>query len=274
MPKRNTQLFALKDPPAAELDVAGVRYRLVRVFKHDFYAMTSLYETDSPQARYPKIVVKCGRMQPFCGLPLQALGQWQRGHEQAIYKALAGVAGIPAWVGLVGDWGYAIEFVPGLPLDHVEAPPRGYFDRMRQLLDDVHARGVAYGDGNKRSNMLVGPHGEPYLIDYQISFRRRGDLPWPLRTMIDRAADYFMRKDIYHLYKHKRRMCPQELTAEEEELSRWRSGLHALHRRFTKPYRAIRRRFLKTQHQSGRLVSPSAAMEDHHQPEKATWRQD
>jgi hypothetical protein len=72
--------------------------------------------------------------------------------------------------------------------------------------------------------------------------------------------------------KHKRRLAPNELAPEEEALSRRRTGLHALHRKLTKPWRALRRRFLRRQHASGRLKSPTAELEDHHQPEKATWR--
>jgi len=81
-----------------------------------------------------------------------------------------------------------------------------------------------------------------------------------------------MGKDLYHLYKHKRRLAPDELTPEEDALSRKRSGVHLLHRKLTKPYRALRRGFLKKQFEKGSLESPTAALEDHHQPEKATWR--
>lgn len=269
------QLFALRDPPAEEVEIAGRTYRRVRVFKHDFYAVTSLYEAAEPtKADVPKVVVKSGRTQSFCGLPLAWYARMLRDHEEAVYAALAGVPGVPRWVGRVGASAYAIEYIEGAPLDHVDRPPAGFFDRLRELFDAVHARGVAYADSNKHSNIIVGTDGRPYLIDYQISFRRRPDWPRPLRGLVDRFADYICEKDVYHVCKHKRRICPDELTAEEEALSRRRTGLHRLHRRLTKPYRALRRRFLRAQHQSGRLVSPSADLEDHHQPEKATWRQD
>jgi hypothetical protein len=219
-------------------------------------------------------VVKFGRTQGFCGLPMDWLGRFNRDHEETIYRLLAGVRGVPRWAGRVGEIGYAIEYIPGHPLDHAPAPPAGFFDRLREVMDAIHARGVAYGDANKRSNILIGPGDQPFVIDYQISLRRRDDLPWPLRPLIARVCDYLRQKDLYHFYKHKRRMAPQELTAEEDELSRHRSGLHLLHRKLTKPYRSVRRRFLKGQAEKGQLISPTAALEDHHQPEKATWRPD
>ncbi len=274
MPHRshNKQLFALRQPPPEKITLGGIAYRLVRVFKHDFYAATCLYKSDDPAAEIPQAVVKLGRQQNFCGMPMKWMGKLLRNREAAIYKVITGTPGVPRFMGLVGETGMAIEYMNAKPLDHFDVPPAGYFERMRQILDTLHARGVAYCDANKRSNMLVGPNGEAVLIDFQISLRRRDDLPWPIRTIIGKAVDYVCDRDIYHLYKHKRRLCPQELTPEEEKLSRWRGLFHRMHRKLTKPYRAIRRRFLKEQYNKGQLISPTAQLEDHNQPEKATWR--
>jgi len=265
-------MFALRESPPPNVDVGTGRYRLVRVFKHDFYAATCLYEASAPAAA-PKVVVKFGRMQSFCGLPMGWIGRLMRRREEAIYQALAGVRGVPRWVGQLGENGYAIEYIEGRPLDHVESPPPGFFDALKELFDAIHARGVAYCDANKRSNILVGPGGRPFLVDYQLAIRRRDDLPWPISRLVARAVDYVMRTDLYHLYKHKRKLCPGELSEQEEALSRRRRGLHLLHRKLTKPYRALRRGFLRKQYQEGRLISPTAELEDHDQPEKATWRE-
>jgi hypothetical protein len=268
---RNVQMFALRHSPPETVTVAGAVYRLVRVFKHDFYAATCLYEATGP-AEVPKIVVKFGRENDFCGLPLDWLGRWNRSREQSIYRALEGVVGIPRWMGRLGELGYAIEYIESRPLDHQPPPPPGFFDALHDLFKTVHARGVAYCDSNKRSNILVGVDDRPYLIDFQISFRYGDDLPWPIRPIVRTAFHYMCGKDIYHLFKHKRRISPDELRPEEEALSRRRTGLHLVHRKIAKGYRAIRRRFLRTQHQKGQLVSPTAELEDHFQPEKGTWR--
>lgn len=277
-------MFALRRPPPKTIELAGYRYVLVRVFKHDFWAATCLYELDStaggrteadtPEGIIPRIVVKFGRVQTFFGLPLAWYASFMRDHEEAIYKAICGVKGVPRWVGRVGQLGYAIEYIQSRPLDHLEAPPPRFFDRLREIFDAVHARGVAYCDANKRSNILVGPCGEPYLVDYQIAFRRRDELPWPVSAIVGALNRYMQGRDIYHLYKHKRRMSPAELSKEEDTLSRSRSRLHRVHRKLTKPYRALRRKFLRRQYEKGRLVSPTADLEDHYQPEQATWKKE
>lgn len=272
-------MFALRGAPAALLKVRGLRYRLVRVFKHDFFAATCLYEMeegagaaacDGPR----KIVVKYGRQQSFCGLPTAWIGDFHRNHEESIYRCLEGVSGVPRWVGRIGTIGYAMEYIEGRPLDHAPPPPAGFFEELRKVFDAIHQRGIVYVDSNKRSNILIGPEDKPFVIDYQISFRRRDDLPWPFSRILAGVADYFCRKDLYHLYKHKRRIAPRELTPAEEQISRRQGLLHVLHSRLTKRYRNIRRRFLKDQFAKGTLTSPTAGLEDHNQPEKESWRVD
>lgn len=269
--RHNSQLFALAEPPPRRIRLAGATYRLTRIFKHDFFAATGLYEAAGP-AEIPRIVAKFYRTRPFCGLPMSWLGRLSRDHERAIYAALAGVDGVPRWAGCLGQAGCAIEYVHAAPLDHDAPVPPGYFDRLGDVFAAVHERGVAYVDANKRSNILVGPGGRPHLIDFQIALRRRDDWPWPMRAIARRVVEYLQGKDIYHLCKHKRRLAPQELTDEQARLSARRSGWHWLHRKLTKPYRALRRRFLRRQYRSGRLASPTADLEDHPQPEKDTWR--
>jgi hypothetical protein len=268
---RNTQMFALKDGPPASVDVDGGRYVLKRVFKHDFWAATCLYSPADEGGGGKAIVVKFGRDHSFCGLPIGFYGRWLAAHERAIYARCRGVRGIPRCLGAVGDSGIAIEHVDAVPLDHVERAPEGFFEALREVFDAIHARGVAYCDGNKKSNILVAGT-RPVLIDFQIAIATRDDLPWPLRAVVAAAVRYMSRKDLYFLYKHKRKCGIEPLTAEEKALGARPVGLHRLHAKLTKPYRALRRRFLRSRHESGLLTSPSAEMEDHYQPEKETWR--
>ena len=270
---RNTQMFALKDGPPPELAVDGRAYRLKRVFKHDFWAATCLYELARPAAgdTLSTIVVKFGRNHPFCGLPIQFYGRWLAVHECGIYARLAGLAGLPQCLGMVGQYGIAIEYVDSIPLDHASDIPEGFFDRLRAILDSIHARGVAYCDANKKSNILIADC-KPVLIDFQISIATRDQWPWPLRQIVAAAVRYMAGKDLYHLYKHKRKLSDEPLSEHERALAATPGGFHKLHRKLTKPYRSIRRRFLRSQHSKGLLASPTEDIEDHYQPEKETWR--
>jgi hypothetical protein len=263
------------------VDVSQGRYRLVRVFKHDFWAATCLYELEdrlnpgpsgTAPSPIPRIVVKFARRQGFCGLPLKGCAEWLTAREEAIYKLLRGIDGVPSLLGRTASNALAIEYIDASPLDHLTEIPAGLFDRIAKILHDIHARGVAYCDANKRSNILVTDDGKPFLVDYQIAISRKDHWYSPLREIMAALVEYLAGRDMYHLYKHKRRLAADELRPEEEVLSRRRGRLHRVHRALTKPYRAIRRRFLQHQYAKGALKSPTAELEDHHQPEKQTWR--
>ena len=268
-------MFALPSAPPETMKVCGAEYRLTRVFKHDFWAATCLYtsigESDESDG-FEKIVVKFSRSQPFCGLPLTWIGEMLADHEESIYAQLGGIAAVPQWIARISPTCYAIEYISAVPLDHLEKIPADFFTLLREVFDTVHQRGVAYGDANKKSNILVTQDAKPILIDYQISLSQKDNWVFPLNRLHKKIVHYLMKKDLYHLYKHKRRLAPEELTTDEDNLSRKRSGVHLLHRKLTKPYRTLRRWFLKKQFEKGSLQSPTAALEDHHQPEKETWR--
>ena len=269
--RSNTQLFALAQPPPAELVLRGRRYRLEKVFKHDFFAATALYAAETPGEGFPRLVAKFGRQQDFCGLPGAWVGRLLRRREERVHRRLDGIVGVQRWAGRLSDSAYALVYMDGRTLDTLrQPPPAGFFDHLRTILDAIHARQAAYCDLHKRSNIQVTPDGRPGLIDFQVSVL--GPPSLALRGLRGRWLAYLQQMDLYHLYKHKRRLAPQELRPEELDLSRRRGALVRLHRGLVTPLRALRRRFLSRQHRLGRLVSPSAELETHEQPEKSTWQ--
>jgi len=271
----NTQLFALREPPPKEVLVGGQAYRLKKVFKHDFFAATALYGAVDSGPSSDRLVVKFGRTQGFCGLPGAWVGRLLLRRERRFHKRADGVEGIQRWAGQLDSTSYALEYVEGQTLDVCGLPPGRegrFFDELRSILDSLHARGAAYCDLHKRSNIVVTPTGRPALIDFQICALDKPHAPWPWRRIVAAAVAYLQRMDLYHLYKHKRRLAPEHLRGEEQSLSRRRTPLLRLHRTLVTPLRRIRRAFLTHRHRAGRLVSPSEHLEDHNQPEKATWR--
>ncbi len=272
--RASAELFALPAPPPARLLVRGQPYELERVFKHDFFAATALYRLQGEGGELARLVVKFGRTQSYCGLPTEWIGRLLRRREERFHRRADGVPGIQRWHAKISDTAYALEYVAGQTLDTLakNPPPGAFFDSLRVTLDRLHARGVAYCDLNKRSNIVVTESGQPGLIDFQISVVHNPDALWPWEPVSYWIVRYLQRMDLYHLYKHKRRLAKAELRPEELLLSRRPGVLTALHRRLVTPLRHLRRALLARLHRTGRLVSPSAELEDHWQPEKATWR--
>ncbi len=258
-PASANRLLAFPQGLPQEIDCAGLRFELVRTFKHDFFAATGLYAErmtndhlpdDVPQSRAiepqapRRVVLKLQRQRAFLGLPLGWLGAWLTRHEARIYRELADVPGVPRFVGLFGPTGFIHEFVPGHPLARGEKVSDTFFHELAELLSSVHARGLAYVDLNKRQNILVGEDGRPHLIDFQISFRlgrRRGGLPRAILALLQEH-------DRYHFAKHKRRCRADLMTPAEIEASYRRSGPLNAHRVLSRPYFRIRRWLLDKLH--------------------------
>jgi len=65
------------------------------------------------------------------------------------------------------------------------------------------------------------------------------------RRLSEYLRETLQRADLYHLFKHKRRLCPQFLTPQEQTLSRRRSRLIRLHRLAATPLRKLHRSLLQ-----------------------------
>ncbi len=267
------QLFARAEGCPDRVTVRGRPYRLVGVFKHDFFAATALYTAAAEGVTPERVVVKFGRRQGFCGLPLAWVGRHLARREREVHRRIDGIEGIQRWVGRVSDTAFALEYLPGRPLDAVDPPPPpAFFDALRDLMEAVHAHGVAHADLNKRSNILVTPDDKPALIDFQICAFRPRRAWWPWRALARRIVAYLQRMDLYHLYKHKGRLAPEAMRQGERAIADRPRGLLQVHRAIATPVRKARRRLLTRLHRAGRLESPTAPLEPDEQPEKATWR--
>ncbi len=218
---------------------AGVRYAHAHTFKHDFFAATGRYESDSQSA-----VLKVGRITDFFGLPLDWIGRFLRDRESRLYEMVEDLPGVPSFIGRVGATGFLHDFVPGHPLGRDEAVSDTFFDELSGLLSTLHGRDIAYVDLNKRQNILMGDDGKPYLIDFQISLHLPGN-GWGRVPGARWLLTRFQRADEYHLLKHKRRLRPDLMTAAETARVTHVSFWIRLHRLVARPFTYLRRRTLE-----------------------------
>ncbi len=228
-----------RDDPAPEIVVAGRTYRRVKVFKHDFFAATALY-----QGPAGKIVLKLGRRARFLGLPLAWIGRFLVGHEVRLYELVDGIPGVPRFTGRWGDHGFAHEFIEGHELTRGDVVDDDFFDRLSATIEALHRLDAAYVDLEKRENILVGDDGRPYLIDFQISWHlpaNRGGRTWPARMILRVLQD----ADRYHLLKHRRRQRPDLLSADEWQASYEPPLSISWHRVLFRPLTRLRRKALR-----------------------------
>lgn len=191
--------------PPLDVEIGAETYRRVRIFKHDSWAATALYENESQ-----RIVVKFNRQQSILGFPMRWLGRALARRESKMLHRLSSVVSVPAGCGDVKVDGKVVstacahEFVPGRSLLATDRVDDAFFPRLSFLLGQLHERGVAYVDLHKRDNILVDDKGVPHLIDFQISMR----LPqlWPASLV----TNILQRCDHYHLDKHRLHFRPDQ----------------------------------------------------------------
>ena len=184
-------------PPGLRLnrdELAGRRRRL-----HDGRNRTKAV-IDLVESPAGSFVIKDVASRPFWVRAL--LGPWQLRREIRAYRRLAGLPGIPRFVGVVDRQAIVLEFVDGRPLQataraSIEA---SFFDRLADLVRAVHARGVAHGDLH-HGDVLVGPGGRPFLVDFSTSWIAGSGSWWPARRVFGQMC----RADLRSIAKLRRR---------------------------------------------------------------------
>lgn len=222
--------MGLADPPT-QVEFGDETYRRVRIFKHDSWAATALYENDSR-----RIVVKFNRQQSILGFPMKWLGRALARRETKMLQRLSCIVNVPAACanvkvdGKVVTTATAHDYVPGKSLLATDQVDDDFFPRLSKLLGQLHEHDVAYVDLHKRDNILVDVDGAPHLIDFQISVHL------PSVGPISYLLKILQRCDRYHLAKHLHHLRPDQC---EEPIDRpvWIKA----HRLIAVPFRQFRR---------------------------------
>lgn len=245
--------------PPPQIVCRGQGCTLSRILKNDFIAATGLYETDASGTDLPpKVVCKFSRRRSFFVVPLAWLGRFVAGNEYRNLRRCADIACVPQIVDRLDASTYAYEYIEGESLRRGMTLPRDYFDGLLMTLGQIHEKNLVHFDLHKPGNILLGRDGRAYIVDFQISVHI-GPRFLISRRLTARFRRWLQQHDIYHVYKHKRRLLPTELTEAEREIS-YRPGLAVrIHRVATTPYRKIRRAVLRRLVRKGILASSDTA---------------
>ena len=258
----------------ARVTCLGGPYVLEKVLKHDFHAATGLYKRElevssgkleeNPElhpSNFPRptrLIGKINRRMHFCLLPLGWIGRLMTHSEVCNLRRCEGIREVPQVLARLDSHMYVYEYIEGRSLNEKPPLPADFFDRLLAALRQVHARHLVHFDLHKPGNILVDAEGRPHIIDFQIS-RHIGDRFLLSRRLSSRLRRWLQSYDLYHIYKHKRRLQPERLTEAEEKLSYNHSLGLEIQRAIAKPYKRIRRAGLRYLYAKGILAGAQDA---------------
>lgn len=88
--------------------------------------------------------------------------------EMKALQALQGIEGVPKLLGRAGRHAFAMELIDGKPISEMKAEEldNNLMQKAQQIIDAIHARHIAHGDLKRRTNFLVTPQRDVFIIDY------------------------------------------------------------------------------------------------------------
>jgi len=98
-------------------------------------------------------------------------GRYSLYREAKAYSRLEGIPGVPRCFGLDDREVLKLEYIKGQSLSSFKRGkvPESVFVQLKKIISAMHEKGVANGDIH-RSNVLLTPDWDVYLVDYASSF--------------------------------------------------------------------------------------------------------
>lgn len=169
--------------------------------------------------------------------PVRAFRAFMLRREHRAYSRLDGVRGVPRCLGLLAGRFLVLEYVEGISRKEAEIADReAFFAELLGVIRELHRRGVAHGDIQKRDNLLVVEGRHPCVLDFGAAVVR-ADGASPLNRWL---FGFLARLDLNTWVKLKHQGRIDEATPEDLALYR-RTWLEKAARAVKKTYTAPRR---------------------------------
>lgn len=159
--------------------------------------------------------------------------------EASALERLAGLRGIPRLYRRLDARALLMEYLPATPWAQAR-PGDASYARLAELIDGIHACGVAHCDLRAPSNILVDDNGQPYVVDFvaRVHRGRVWNAPWNWLFV------QFCSADDGALVKLKMRFAGHLLDDDERATARRRGPLERLARRIGADVRRLTRFFV------------------------------
>lgn len=136
-------------------------------------------------------------------------------HEARVYACLDGFTGAPKYYGLLKNRYLVLAYVEGVSARTAAYVDRGaFFSELLHFINELHRRGIAHSDLQKKDNLLVVAGSTPCLLDFGTAVIRKPGFA-PINRLHYRLAK---RLDINQYIKLKYRKRFDALSAADQAL--------------------------------------------------------
>ncbi|MFC1823774.1 hypothetical protein ACFL9T_13770 [Thermodesulfobacteriota bacterium] len=169
------------------------------------------------------------------------IGRFLVWRETKAYRKLKGMSGIPGFHRVVDGLALIIDELPGKNMEGLEGkeklPPR-FFLELRNLIANIHRRGLAHCDLKRAPNIIVGNDGKPCIIDWSAALSKQEFGLFPLNLIYQR----FLQDDYNAVLKVQLRHCPESVSPEEKKRYDQRSAFEKMIRKIRDNLRVLLQR--------------------------------
>lgn len=171
----------------------------------------------------------------------RVLGPLLTAREARALNRLHGLKGVPELLQRPDSRSLLMQYLPVSNLSdeqNKETDWKGFFERLRGLLDRMHERGVAHCDLRSPFNTLIDINGDPVIVDFVASVSRGRSWNFPAEWIFRRFAE----ADRGALVKLKQAVAPELISNSELERFTTRSRAEQLARWFGAQVRNLSRK--------------------------------
>ena len=158
------------------------------------------------------------------------VGRFLIWREAKAYRRLKGLKGVPSFFGVIDGLALILEEVEGRNVELLEKETRlpvRFFNALRHLVEQVHARGLAHCDLKRAPNIIIDRNGDPCIVDWSASISKREMRVFPL----NRIYQKFIKDDFNAVIKLQLRHRPEAVDSETLKQYHYRGRAERLIRR-------------------------------------------
>jgi serine/threonine protein kinase len=144
------------------------------------------------------------------------IGRFLVWREEKAYRRLERMAGVPILYRMMDGLVLVLEEIPGKNLEEVkdtDKVPQVFFEKLSLMVEGFHRRGLCHCDLKRAANILIGPGGNPYVLDWSAAILEREFRFFPL-TLVYRR---FLLDDYNAVTKFQLRHCPEAVGSESKK---------------------------------------------------------